>query len=856
MTQHADSKTIAFFVAPDGNDHWTGALPDAKADGSDGPFATLQRARDAIRASKAAGGPRRAVTVAVRGGVFRLTEPLVLTPEDSGTAESPVTYSAYRDEQPVISGGRRLEGWRPETNGLWSVDASAVVAADSACRQLFLDGRRVKRTRRPREGYYSVAGIVPDVGNPLAFACRRGDLRSEWADGHTELVILQNWFEIRQPLVAVDSDGSLARLSGISSANREVNPRYWVENVADGLDEPGAWHFDWRTKQIIYRPLPGEEPAGIETVVPILDSLLRLDGGTEGGRPVEHVIFSGFAFCHTTWTLPPKGYNDRQAAHDIPAAFQATGARACRIEHCRFARLGGYAVEWTTGCRDNRVTDCEMTDLGAGGVKIGGPNVYENQEDSHLSRNNTVERCHIHDIGLVYPAAVGVWIGQSCGNTIARNHIHDTYYTGISAGWTWGYGVSNARDNLLAHNHIHHIGRGLLSDMAGIYLLGTQPGTVIRNNVIHDISSFVRGYGGWGVYLDEGCMHVLVENNLVYRTQSGGLHQHYGRENLIRNNIFAFSREGQILRTLQEKHKSFTLERNIIYCDREFPLSGNWSNGFQLDHNLYFRLDGLTGKSFYAPLVYLGLRPFPNGFLRERAHYDVVGMSANTSGKMELHPELRWLGVAPLLGAPAYPFPAEDDWARALVLPNLVKDSGQEAPLGETETRLLRGEHDLYVSVLCRHSRLADKDTGMSNDTKQESVEVFLKPDLTRDPCAQFCLKPDGTAIAHYYPGDAWSPISWEGRAARAAGGWRALFRIPLEGLSAGNADGLWQIFVGRYALLPPIAFRAWQETGQDGHSLVADPLFRDPERGDFRLREDSPALSLGFKPFEELLGK
>ncbi|MBI2300538.1 MAG: right-handed parallel beta-helix repeat-containing protein, partial [Armatimonadetes bacterium] len=40
-----------------------------------------------------------------------------------------------------------------------------------------------------------------------------------------------------------------------------------------------------------------------------------------------------------------------------------------------------------------------------------------------------------------------------------------------------------------------------------------------------------------------------------------------------------------------------------------------------------------------------------------------------------------------------------------------------------------------------------------------------------------------------------------------------------------------------------------WRQTGQDAHSLVADPLFIDPEHHDYRLRADSPALKLGFKP-------
>jgi parallel beta-helix repeat protein len=136
---------------------------------------------------------------------------------------------------------------------------------------------------------------------------------------------------------------------------------------------------------------------------------------------------------------------------------------------------------------------------------------------------------------------------------------------------------------------VHHIGQGMLSDMGGIYTLGVQPGTVIRNNVFHDIEKYSGGYGGWGIYTDEGSSGILVENNLVYRTSTAGFHQHYGRENIVRNNIFAWGREAQIMRTREEDHRSFTFERNIVLWNQGDLLGSNWSNNqYLFDHNLYF----------------------------------------------------------------------------------------------------------------------------------------------------------------------------------------------------------------------------------------------------------------------------
>jgi parallel beta-helix repeat protein len=231
----------------------------------------------------------------------------------------------------------------------------------------------------------------------------------------------------------------------------------------------------------------------------------------------------------------------------------------------------------------------EIADMGAGGVKIGETQQRPNEADRNFE--HTVTDNQIHDLGAVYPSAIGVWVGQSSRNTVSHNHIHDLYYTAISVGWTWGYGPNQCNGNAIEFNHLHHIGKGMLSDMGAIYTLGMQPGTTIRNNVIHDVWSFT--YGGWGIYPDEGSANEVIENNIVYRTKSAGFHQHYGRENIVRNNIFAFGSEFQLMRTRAEPHLSFTFEGNIVYFDSGALLGSNWSGeGVRMDKNVYWDARG------------------------------------------------------------------------------------------------------------------------------------------------------------------------------------------------------------------------------------------------------------------------
>jgi hypothetical protein len=203
-----------------------------------------------------------------------------------------------------------------------------------------------------------------------------------------------------------------------------------------------------------------------------------------------------------------------------------------------------------------------------------------------------VENCFLHDGGKVFHAGIGVWIGRSSHNLVRHNEICDLLYTGVSVGWSWGYATTTAHHNTIERNHIHHLGWGQLSDLGGIYTLGDSPGTVLRANLIHDVLSY--SYGGWGLYTDEGSTGIVLEDNIVYRVKDGAFHQHYGKENIVRNNVLSLSAtRGQIIRSREESHRSFTLERNIVYYAQADLLGGNWKNGqYLLDSNLYWNASG------------------------------------------------------------------------------------------------------------------------------------------------------------------------------------------------------------------------------------------------------------------------
>ncbi|NOY79780.1 MAG: right-handed parallel beta-helix repeat-containing protein [Kiritimatiellaeota bacterium] len=601
------SAAATLYVSPAGNDSWSGRLRVPDAAGADGPLASLDGARRAVRKLRSSqpGSKKEAIRVLFLDGTYRLRSPVAFTPEDSGTKEQPVVYAAAPNAHPVFSGGRRLRGFRIE-QGVWKLTLPEVKAGKWVFRSLFVNGRRAVRARSPNagEGYYHIRAPAPPVTDPktgkeisrekTAFVYSKDDLKP-WPDlGDVLVVNFDAWDTSILPIAALDPERRVVSFAKPTFwAFKRLGNRYYVENAPDALDAPGEWRLDRRTGQLSYIPRPGETPDTARVIAPEIEQFVRLQGDAKSGLYVENIRFEGLTFEYGDWRLEDGGYRGMQAAWQVPAVVEATSARRIVLANCVIRNVGLYAVAWGAGCRENRVTRCHFHHLGAGGVKIGTPG---NAPSPALeTAGNTVENCFIHHGGAVYPAAVGVWIGRSSYNIVSHNEISDLYYTAISVGWDWGYAPSSAHDNRIEYNHLHRLGRGYLSDMGGIYTLGISPGTVLRGNVIHDMDKFK--YGATGIYLDQSSSQILVEDNLCYRCQTGGFTLHYGKDNIVRNNIFALGRDHQISLGRPEKHRQLTFTRNIVYY-REGPLTGyKWGEGeFESDHNLYWDASGAPVK--------------------------------------------------------------------------------------------------------------------------------------------------------------------------------------------------------------------------------------------------------------------
>jgi hypothetical protein len=544
-----------------------------------GPRGQVQTIEEAIVKSRLQRKPGDSALILLSGTQY-LAKPLILGDTDSRTTFLGTGKGA------VLSGGQVLKGWRKGLGNLWQTEIPEVKQGSLYFRELFVNGVRAQRARTPNTGFLQFAGDDKQI-NAVELKYKQGEIKKAWADqGDVELIALQSWYDCRLFIRKVDLARQIVTLSSEGGKSKvQGNARYYIENAADALDKPGEWFLDRKTGVLSYWPRPGENMLKASVIAPITTHLVTVTGNPGTKKAAEGINFRGINFAHCDYTLGPEGYVDSQAAVAIRGNVLFEFATDCIIENCRFSHLGGYAIEIGRGSKRVKIRNCEIVDIGAGGARIGETAAYDTPFEQNNS--NEITDCYIHKLGRVFAPGVGVLILQSATNLVSHNEINDLYYTAISVGWNWNYMETLVRGNVIEFNHLHDIGQGVLGDMGAVYTLGVQPGTVVQNNLIHDVNCF--GYGGWGLYTDEGSSDIVLQSNVVYRCSSSGFHQHYGRNNVIRNNVFAFGKEAQMMRTREEQHNSFTFENNIVYFDSGDLLGSNWSNDkFTIDRNTYF----------------------------------------------------------------------------------------------------------------------------------------------------------------------------------------------------------------------------------------------------------------------------
>lgn len=588
---HAETVSADYYLSPQGSDAWSGTLESPNALGTDGPFATLERARDAVRGLK----QRKSgdIQVLIRGGTYLLSETVVFGLEDSGASESAITYAAYPGEMPVFSSGKEIKGWKKVTGSLPGLPNEArgkVWEAEVSGRfhTLYDNQGMMPRARSER--------FVPKgSANELRFP---DGMLKEWPNV-TDVEILVRptrlWTMNVLPLASVDEKAGVARTS-IHATYGMNKIGCWVENVVEQLDEPGEWALNTKLGKIYVWPR-GQSPV----VAPQLIEFIRIEGDIDEkgpkDTPVRNLRFRGLTFKHgDRYTLTK---DDAGTQHDwdmfdkANAMVRLRGTENCVIDDCHFLQSGSGAIRVDLHGIGNTISNNHIEQMGGGGILLCGygPGTKD------VNKQNVVYNNHIHHVGEIYWHSPGIFLCQSGENRIANNLIHHTNYSGmIISGIVTRFLVKQSkressrairwheirnlpknpeledvrpylhtRKNLIEKNEIHNVMQ-ILGDGNGIYVRGAGAGNVIRDNYIHHLVSSINGQSG--MRTDGGQMDTLFSGNLLYKCKSQGMTLKLN--NRFENNIIAdvIAPRGIYLKIVEGPSNGASNKRNIFYSTK------------------------------------------------------------------------------------------------------------------------------------------------------------------------------------------------------------------------------------------------------------------------------------------------
>ena len=596
------------YVATNGSDRWTGRLPAPNELNTDGPFASLERARNEIRVLQAHGQLVDSATVHVRGGTYSLIKPFMLTAEDSGRETGPIVYRAYKGERVILSGGKEITGCMPYKGKVVQCDVHSLslnklvpVIADRVTGKippfdLFFDGKRMDLARWPnhisddaRDGKWAYIVSIPEK-NSLTRFVYSSDHPMNWSHVEEAQVHIwpgPDWFDQFAGIKAIDVGRHEIILSSPTKYELQPGRRFYVRNVFEELDAPGEWYFDRRTEVVYLYPPTSLSQAKV--FASALDSVVIMD-------KTSYVTFRNFTIEDARGT-----------------AVVIRGGTHARVAGCvvRNSGLDGISVNGGTA---NGIVGNDIYETGRVGISIDGGNRKTLTPAGHLVDNN-----HIHHFARVLKNfEPGISI-NGVGNRITHNLISDGPSAGI---------MLKGNDHLVEFNEVHHVCMES-ADCGALYsgLDWSFRGNVYRYNIIHD----VYGYGFYkmdkdnsrvqystpngarGIYLDDAASGFHVYGNVLYRIggimiQIGG-----GRDNIVENNILVDGRPGILV---DARWDAYSWRPNNIRNLAEMPYQSppwstrypelalpmrnyKWPEGNRILHNISVALS-LQPKGFVA----------------------------------------------------------------------------------------------------------------------------------------------------------------------------------------------------------------------------------------------------------------
>lgn len=511
----------------------------SRAPGGDGtienPFNNIKDAKDKVREINKSMSAN--ITVEIAGGRYELSEPLVFDDEDSGFNGYKVIYKAKNGEKPIISGGKKVEGWTlyDAEKGIYSAPSGGIET-----RQLFVDGERAVRARSKGR----LTNATCDEGE-LGIYCYDDFLCDFKHIQDLELVFINSFKSKRAGVdgaYKLDSAGKTLLTvnrpfwyapSGTSSY---VQPTYY-ENALELLDEENEFYLDVHDDVFYYKPVDGTDITTAEIIAPTAEELLVFRGKSLSNR-IKNIEFSGFEFSATTWMLPTEngGFYPTQAGYwsspnnglraikgsPVKSALTFERAENITIDSCVIKNIGATGIGMISAVKDVNISNNHIYDISACGVQIG---ETDDGDANPFDERKWIERVYvdnnyIHDAACEYQAFCAVTIGTVRDVNVTHNEIYNTPYSAVHLGWGWDALPKRNMTNVkVEYNHIHDVVK-MMGDGGAVYATGmtlADP-AVNANSISYNYIEKIMMkslYAGSAIYLDTGTIGYAVRGNVV-----------------------------------------------------------------------------------------------------------------------------------------------------------------------------------------------------------------------------------------------------------------------------------------------------------------------------------------------------
>ncbi|MCW2240979.1 carbohydrate-binding domain-containing protein [Azospirillum canadense] len=492
----------AYYVAKNGKDTWSGRLAEPNADGTDGPFASLERAQAAMRGSAVK-------TTYVREGTYALSQTLDLTSADSG-----VRILGYPGEQVVISGGQTVSSFVSEGNGVYSATLASAPGFDVTVNgvRYALASKAAYDPSDPTTGWF-VADAVAAGASSRSLRYHTGDVTAaDLVPGlRIQVFDTERLQDAILTVAGIDTTTRTITFTSDAPFTLRDGSTFRLLGNAAYVDQAGEFAYRASDGRLVIDVGAGASFDGSGVSVARLGTLLRLNGAAG-------VTLQGLTFTDTT----TDGY-----------ALDVVGGGVNQIVGNSFVNVG-TGVHVTQGSDRNLVSGNYLDHLGISGVLLDGQ-----------SDGNTVTGNRIQHIGEVRSYAGGI-MGAGINDTvISYNDIDHSSRYGISIK-NWNAATVSLNNSIL-YNRVRNTGEKT-ADSGAIELLGRSgliTNTLVKGNWIEhaggiattSTGAWLRDYKGFGVYLDDMTSGVTVQDNFLKDTSWASVMIHGGHDNTVTNNI-------------------------------------------------------------------------------------------------------------------------------------------------------------------------------------------------------------------------------------------------------------------------------------------------------------------------------